>query len=326
MLPLVSAIDGTAHHQPRPATTRLRVLVVVLAAAVVVAAGLLGSFRYLQNYWLYRGFPPPRDPAFVTQPGTTEHLLVSSPALGGRRQPVDVYLPPGYASHPTRRYAVLYLLHGFPGRPDAFLQTVRAGVVEDTLLAEHSIRPMILVMPFGSTSTFTDKEWANGIRAHDGWETFVARDLVRAVDRRYRTIASGSQRVLGGLSEGGYGALNIGLHHPGEFRVIESWSGYEQAADLNAIFGRRQALLARNSPSLLAPKAARALRSHRTFIWFYSSTTDQLLRQNRDFARELARLDLAHRFFVLRGGHTWALWRGYASIALLAASARLAHG
>jgi enterochelin esterase-like enzyme len=200
------------------------------------------------------------------------------------------------------------------------------GIVEDVLLAKHRVQPMILVAPFGSTGTFTDKEWANGVRAHEGWETFVARDLVRAVDRRYRTIASGSERVLGGLSEGGYGALNIGLHHPGEFRVLESWSGYERADDLNAIFGKRADLLVANSPLLQVPQAARALRSHRTFIWFYSSTTDRLLGQNRDFAGELTRLHLPYRFFVLRGGHTWGLWRGYAAIALLAASAHLAHG
>ena len=67
--------------------------------------------------------------------GTAERLYVASPALGGRRQPVDVYLPPGYFTHPARRYPVLYLLHGVPGRPAAFLPTVRMGVVEDELVA-----------------------------------------------------------------------------------------------------------------------------------------------------------------------------------------------
>ena len=66
------------------------------------------------------------------------------------------------------------------------------GVVEDELVALHRARPMILVMPFGSTGTFTDKEWANG-SARTGWETFVARDLVRAVDARYRTIRRGAR-------------------------------------------------------------------------------------------------------------------------------------
>src|SRR5438270_8987451 len=196
------------------------------ALATFLAIGLIGAYRYVDNYWLYRGFAPPRDAPFVKVRGTALQISVTSPALGGRRQPVDIYLPPGYAAHPRRHYPVLYLLHGFPGRPAAFLATVRMGVVQDELVALHRARPMILVMPFGSTGSFTDKEGANGVRPHEGWETFVARDVVHAVEQRYRTTAV---RAIGGLSEGGYGALNIALHHPREFRVVESWSGYEQA-------------------------------------------------------------------------------------------------
>ena len=95
-------------------------------------------------------------------------------------------------------------------------------------------------MPFGSTGSFTDEEWANGVRPpNSNWETFVARDLVHAVDSRYRTIRRGDARALAGLSEGGYGALNIGIHHPGEFRVLEDWSGYQRADPVASIFGRR---------------------------------------------------------------------------------------
>src|SRR4029077_19895308 len=141
--------------------------------------------------------------------GTASRIVVASAALGGRHQPVDVYLPPGYAAHPERRYTVLYLLHGEPGPPGAFLATGRMGVVEDELVSLHRAQPMILVMPFGSTGSFTDKEWANGTRSNGGWETFLARDVVRAVDARFRTIRGGWGRGIGGLSEGGYGALNI---------------------------------------------------------------------------------------------------------------------
>ena len=296
-----------------------------LAAALFVAGGAVGVYRYGWNYWLYRGFPPPKDPAFVTTAGTTQEISVSSPALGGRNQQVVVYLPPGYASNPTRRYPVFYLLHGFPGRPAAFLLTVRAGVVDDILAARGRGQPLILVMPFGSTGTFTDKEWANGVRAHEGWETFVARDLVRAIDSRYRTIASGAGRALGGLSEGGYGALNIGLHHPGEFRVLESWSGYEKADDLESIFGGDPQLLSRNSPLETVDAVASGLLRAHTYVWFYSGTTDRLRGQNRAFEAELARLGIAHRFFLVRGGHDWGLWRGEASLALLAAATHLAH-
>src|SRR5256885_1070587 len=81
-------------------------------------------------------------------------------------------------------------------------------LVEDTLLAETKLQPLIIAMPMGSTGTFTDKEWVNGIHANNGWETFLARDVVRTVDRQFRTIPRGAGRALGGLSEGGYASLN----------------------------------------------------------------------------------------------------------------------
>jgi enterochelin esterase-like enzyme len=301
-----------------------RAVIAAGLVAVFVAIGAVGVYRYARGFWLYRGFPPPSDPAFVSSKGTAERIYVASPALGGRSQPVDVYLPPGYARFPRRRYPVFYLLHGFPGRPGAFLETVRMGVVEDVLVARRRLRPVILVMPFGSTGTFTDKEWVDGVRPGEGWATFVARDLVRAVDTRFRTIRRGDARAIGGLSEGGYGAIDIALHHPREFRVVESWSGYEQADPIRSIFGHDRARLAANSPLLQIGQAAPALRIARTRFWFYSGSDDRLLGQNRQFAAELRRLHLPYRFFVRRGGHNWALWRGNAAVALLAAGRHLA--
>lgn len=292
----------------------------VALLAAFLAVGFLGVYRYVQNYWVYRGFAPPHDPAYVRLHGTTRRIYVASAALGGRRQPVDVYLPPGYAQHPRRRYPVLYLLHGVPGRPAAFLETVRMGVVEDELVAAHKARAMILAMPFGSTGSFTDEEWANGVRPHEGWETFLARDVVRAIDRRYRTIRSAAGRALGGLSEGGYGAFNIGIHHPREFRVLESWSGYERADPVRAVFGADRPSELRNSPTLTVTRAARTLRAQHVRFWFYSGSDDRLRPQNTEFAHVLAKLRLPYRYFVVRGGHNWALWRGNAARAYLAAS------
>jgi hypothetical protein len=134
----------------------------VAAALVAVAIGLFGLYRYVDNYWLYRGYAPPKDPGWVDVRGTTQTISVASPAVG-RRQQVIVYLPPGYGSHPHRRYPVFYLLHGSPGLPNALLLTVKAGVVEDELVAKHRVRPMILVMPSGSPGRFADTEWANGV-------------------------------------------------------------------------------------------------------------------------------------------------------------------
>lgn len=305
---------------------RLRVVGVGAALAAFLAVGLVGAHGYLANFLTYRGFDPPREPSFVTRPGTLVRVGVPSAALAGRRQEAYVYLPSGYALHPHRRYPVLYLLHGFPGRPLAFIETVQMGVVEDSLTARGRAQPMILVMPFGSTGTFTDKEWANGLGAGDGWASFVARDLVRFVDSHYRTIRSARGRAIGGLSEGGFGAVNIALHHPNEFSVVESWSGYMRPDKLRSVFGPHLQLLRRNDPAALVRRVAPALRSVGTYFWFYSGSEDRLRRQNVSFAAELGTLGLPHRFRLVYGGHNWALWRANARAAYLAAAKRLAHG
>jgi S-formylglutathione hydrolase FrmB len=293
------------------------------ALAAFVSVGALGVERYGMNYWVYRGFAPPHDAAFVTAQGTEQTITVTSAALGGRAQPVDVYLPPDYDTSPQRRYPVLYLLHGFPGEPQAFLDTIRMGVVEDNLVALGSAQPLILVMPFGSTGEFTDKEWANGVGPGQGWETFVARDVVRAVDAQFRTIPTRSARAIGGLSEGGYGSINIALHHPGEFGVVESWSGYERPDKIRSIFGAHLGLLAKNDPMTALRFVAPHLRAFGTYFWMYSGVSDRMEHQNALFAGMLARDRIPHRFFEPSGGHNWALWRDEATQAYLAAAGRL---
>lgn len=294
-----------------------------LALATFLTVGAVGVERYGMNYWLYRGFAPPHDAAYVTSHGTQQTITVTSAALGGLRQPVVVYLPPGYATHPHRRYPVLYLLHGFPGKPLAFLETVRMGVVEDELVARHEAQPLILVMPFGSTGQFTDKEWVNGVGRAQGWETFVARDVVHAIDSRYRTIRDRTARGIAGLSEGGYGAINIALHQLAEFGLVESWSGYERPDKLRLIFGAGLGLLARNDPMTELPRLAWRLRALHTYIWLYSGSSDPMRHQNEQFAAALERAHVMHWFYEPAGGHNWALWRVQAPHAYLAAARRL---
>jgi S-formylglutathione hydrolase FrmB len=110
------------------------------------------------------------------------------------------------------------------------------------------------------------------------------------------------------------------------FDVLESWSGYERAAAVRSIFGGNARLLTWNSPLIELPRVAPALRRAHTYMWLYSGTTDQLQPQNAAFADELSRVRIPHTYFVVRGGHNWALWRGQASRALLAASRHLAYG
>ena len=189
---------------------RLAAVFLIVACVAVAVPGAIGAVRYGVTFWLYRGFPPPAAPPSVSAsggtgrvkvvPATVQTIVVSSPALGGYPDKVDVVLPPGYASQPVRRYPVLYLLHGVPGAPSNLVTIGDVATDETTLVAEGRMQPLILVMPTGGRSFLADNEWADGVNRGNGWETFVARDLVQAIDARYRTIADGASRGLGGLS------------------------------------------------------------------------------------------------------------------------------
>jgi enterochelin esterase-like enzyme len=308
-----------------------------LVLAALVAAGVTGISRYVSTYWAYRGFAAPSAPRTVHVHGATgsrtapvvmpavQTFSFPSRALGGYRDQVDVVLPPGYGSHRGDHYPVLYLLHGFPGVPSSFVSVGQLAATEATLVAGGQMKPMIMVMPSGTRSYLTDTEWANGTGRSNGWETMVARDLVQTIDSRYRTIRTGAARGIGGLSEGGYGALNIGLHHPGEFGLLESWSGYTFAQPFRSIFGTSAQNMAYNSPADWVRSVSGPVRADHTYVWFYSGATDPLAGQNRAFAAELSSLGIAHYFYTQPGGHSWGLWRSQVRSALITASEHLSH-
>lgn len=302
---------------------RLGVLVLVLGLA---GGGLAGAYRYVWTFWLYRGFPPPQLPTAIiehhhrvpVEPGTIQNIEIPSPAVG-LTLPAIVYLPPGYRSHPHRHYPTMYFLHGVPGSEDQFVNVGDIQALEAVLVARHLMPPTILVVPQGPTNFLVDTEWANLVQPHSNWMTYVARDVVGFVDRHYRTIDRGTARAIAGLSEGGYGALNIALHHPREFGFVESWSGYMSAADAPRFFGGSRTLEASNSPAIEVRRERSALLSDHTFFWFYVGLHDYEVHQNEVFDGELASLGLPHYFYVHQGVHDWRLWRGQMRASLVAA-------
>src|SRR6266545_8113296 len=176
---------------------RIKALSLIGVATLFLAGGLTGAFRYADAFWLYRGFAPPTVPQVAREIGshtasiasvsksTVAKIYVTSSAIH-RRQPVWIVLPGGYFGHPSQRYPAIYFLHGSPGSPFSYLTVARIDIFEDLLVADHRMSPMIEVLPLGSTSLFRDNEWADGVNPGNDWETFLARDVVNAVDARFR--------------------------------------------------------------------------------------------------------------------------------------------
>jgi enterochelin esterase-like enzyme len=282
-----------------------------------LVAGALGVVSYGHDYYLYRGFPAPKDPPGVA-PGRFAQVGFYSGALHQRRSYL-IYLPPGYAQAAARgrRYPVLYLLHAPPGRPDGYVLAGGLGVRADTLIARGRIQPFIAVLPYGKSGTLgNDTEWAN--TKWGRYESFVL-DTVRAVDSHWATVPKPAARGIGGLSEGGYGAANIGLRHPDVFHVIESWSGYFEQTPTGPFAGASAAALRANSPSAYVTQIASSLGGMHAYL--YQGKLDGYPVANlARFTRELQAAGAQARYSVYPGGHNWRLWRSQMGSMLIFAS------
>lgn len=233
----------------------------------------------------------------------------ASTAIGGRLH-FEVYLPPGYATS-TRRYPVLYVLHGLPSSPSAYTSL---RFVERALDAVG--RPAIVVLPQGAREGETDPEYVDH-GPGDRWGTAIASELPRVVDARFRTIRSRDGRGLIGISAGGYGAMQLALHHLDEFSVVESWSGYFHPTDPTGTrtvdLGSVQRNVGADVHELL-PAVRGRLRSTRTFIAFYVGRSDwRFFGENETLNQELSEDGVPHVFRAYPGGHDQSLWQRYAA-------------
>ena len=171
-------------------------------------------------------------------PGTVERVTVRGKALEGNLEgdspdrEATVYLPSGYAANQTRRYPVVYLLHGYGGRDDTF--TARLANLQesgDRLAAAQGFSSAIVVTPNAYT-LHKGSMYSNSPTTGD-WERFIAEDLVAYMDGHYRTLPDRMSRGLAGHSMGGYGALRIGMKRPDVFGALYAMSACCLTANRN---------------------------------------------------------------------------------------------
>jgi S-formylglutathione hydrolase FrmB len=164
-------------------------------------------------------------PAAGAGTGTVDHVMVHGKALEGNLEgdspdrEVTIYLPPSYAGDQTRRYPVVYLLHGYGGRDNTFNgRLAKLPESADKLAAAQGFSELIVVTP-NAYSLHKGSMYSNSVTTGD-WESFVADDLVAYIDGHYRTIAKRMSRGLAGHSMGGYGAVRIGMKRPDVFSSL----------------------------------------------------------------------------------------------------------
>ena len=153
-------------------------------------------------------------------PAIVERITIHGKALEGNLEgdAVDrnaiVFLPPGYNQNRTRRYPVVYALHGYSIGADQWTKEIHVPQTIEGAFAKGA-RELIVVVP-DSKTLHNGSMYSSSVTTGD-FEQYIARDVVSYIDAHYRTITGRESRGLVGHSMGGYGASRIGMKHADVF-------------------------------------------------------------------------------------------------------------
>ena len=128
----------------------------------------------------------------------------------------NVYLPDGFEKS-ARKYPVVYLLHGLYGSYTNWVENMKMKGIADELIASGEAVPMIIVMPNAGHPDAHNVQ--NGYFNMPGWnyEDFFFKELIPAVEAKYRGIGDKGHRAVMGLSMGGGGCTVYAQRHPDMF-------------------------------------------------------------------------------------------------------------
>jgi enterochelin esterase-like enzyme len=265
--------------------------------------------------------PRPGKPGKPQQPPKAEWVTEAAKAPGlehrtfysesaGRKASFHIYLPKEYNEGSSRRFPVIYWLHGrgggmgtLPGLARYYDRAMRGGMMP----------PAIIVYPNGMPM----KMWIDSRNGQFPIESMMMEDLIPYIDSNYRTIASRSGRILEGFSMGGYGTARLGFKYPDMFSALSMLSpglmqrtlsgslgprdmAGEREKLLIDVYGNDQNFFKDESPWVLLERNAAEIRG-RTKIRFFVGGAEPSVPYNEEFSVHMTDLGVDHEFRVLPG-------------------------
>ena len=225
--------------------------------------------------------------------GKIDSISYQSKTVGSKRK-ATVYTPPGFIK--TKKYPVLYLLHGIGGDEKEWLNGAKPQVILDNLYADGKIEPMIVVMPNGRA--MKDDRATGNIMASDKVQAFATfekdllNDLIPFIEKKYPVIADKDLRAIAGLSMGGGQSLNFGL---GNLDVFSWVGGFSSAPNTKM-------------PQALLPDAE-AAKAKLKLLFISCGASDGLIAFSKRTHDYFAQNNVPHIYFIEPGVHDFKVWK-----------------
>lgn len=261
--------------------------------------------------------------ALDAQTGYLFRTVITGPKSHITRE-VYVYLPPQYFSkaYASYRFPAIELLHGSPGQPESWINVMNLIPIYLQELQSGQAAPAVLVLPDTNGGLKYGLQCLNDPGGLQDM-TFVGREVPNWVAANLRVMKPGQYWGIGGYSEGGFCAANIGLQYADRFGYVGSLSGYfapitsqvpkgnkpgAPPADLN-VFARHPALGALNTPQQYILKIPVGVPVPQ--FWLGAGALDTGDVQAAEYFHQLllTRVASVPLMVVPGGGHQASVWR-----------------
>ena len=228
----------------------------------------------------------------------------------------NVYLPDGYEKS-SRKYPVVYLLHGLYGNYDDWRMRGHMRGVADELIASGDAVPMIIIMPNAGDADvhhvqngyFNVKDWA--------YEDFFFKEFIPAVEAKYHAIGDKGHRAVMGLSMGGGGSTVYAQKHPDLFSSCYAMSAWldnnneelKSPAQKDKLYYVQMAVRENSALDFIDKADAATLDKLRTVAWFIDCGDDDfLLHLNYGLHMKMKAAKVHSELRVRDGVHNWEYW------------------
>jgi enterochelin esterase-like enzyme len=225
--------------------------------------------------------------------GTIDTIHYFSKTVGNQRRSL-IYLPPGYSK--SKKYPVLYLLHGIGGDEKEWLNNGSPQVILDNLYSKNKIELMIVVIPNGRAMK-DDRAVGNifdsaKVKAFAVFEKDLLNDLIPYIQKNYYVYTDREHRAIAGLSMGGGQSLNFGLGNLDKF----AWIGAFSAAPNT------------KTPEELVPDPG-AAREKISLLFISCGASDGLIIFSKRTHDYLQKNHVPHIYYIEPGVHDFKVWK-----------------
>ncbi|MBU0711031.1 esterase family protein [bacterium] len=235
------------------------------------------------------------------QAASLDTVVIKSKALGSKPKAV-VVVPDSY-NQVKDYFPVLYLLHGWSGSFQDWPDHIDLRPLSDRY-------QMIIVCPDGGyAGWYLDSP----IPKESQYETYLSQEVIRYIDKHYRTVADSEGRFICGLSMGGHGAVRMLAKHPELYAAAGSMSG---VLALTAT-GKKYGIVQLIGPSEDYPERwaeysclnlVDTLAGLNKGLIVDCGIDDFTIDVNREMHKQLMELGIFHDYYERPGGHSWDYW------------------